>query len=286
MQQVVPQPSTRTLGDQAAQTAQAQVPQTAAAQPAQIAPATSSAWTPQAAAFQACAAQTTTPRSREEIRRLFTRRSTPLQSTESQQPSTSNLPHTSHPPSRLQHYSGPAGPELVVPTTAPYHQQTSAPQADDSFTHSHQAAPWQHQGQLAPAQGNHAPGSFGQFAYSTDSHSNQRASGQSTHPSQQTGPQRNSVPSQGTSGGNSRCTDAKAAARTSVSSGPGPSMRAEVLMGPAATIEVNVRFHASIATALKGYVCPFANLCMTSCEYTHVCKLCTQLGVSMIILRA
>ena len=63
-------------------------------------------------------------------------------------------------------------------------------------------------------------------------------------------------------------------------------MRAEVLMGPAATIEVNVRFHASIATALKGYVCPFANLCMTSCEYTHVCKLCTQLGVSMIILRA
>ena len=213
-----------------------------------------SALTPQAAALQSSLVQTTTPRSREEIRKLFTRRSSSLQSAASlQQPST-NLHGSSHPASRLQHHSGPTRLEPVLPATASHFQPALAPQPANQLAHSHHAVSGHHEVTVAPALGNQAPGTFGQYAYPGSSHHTQRASGQSFHQSQQTVPQRNSVPPQRASGSShGNPADASTVARPSMSSGSGPTMRAEVLMGPAATVEVNVRFHANIAAALKRY---------------------------------
>ncbi len=222
--------------------------------PKTIALAARSALTPQAAALQSGLVQTTTPRSREEIRKLFTRRSSSLQPAASLQQTSTNLHGSSHPASRLQHHSGPTRPEPALPEAASHFQPVLAPQPANQLPHSHHAVSGHHEVTMAPALGNQAPGTFGQYAYPGSSHQTQRASGQSFHQSQQTVPQRNSAPPQRTSGSShGNLADASAVARPSMSSGSAPTMRAEILMGPAATIEVNVRFHANIAAALKRY---------------------------------
>lgn len=254
--QLVPQESAQTLGNQARQHTQAPSVPRAVVDPKTTALAARPALTPQAAALQSGLVQTATPRSREEIRKLFTRRSSSLQSAASlQQPST-NLHGSSHPASRLQHHSGPTRLEPVLPETDLHFQPVLAPQPANQLAHSHHVVSGHHEDTTAPALGNQAPGTFGHYAYpgSSSSHQTQRASGQSFHQSQQIVPQRNSAPSQRTSGSShGNLADASAVARPSMSSGSGPTMRAEVLMGPAATIEVNVRFHANIAAALKRY---------------------------------
>ena len=225
-----------------------------------------SALTPQAAALQSGLVQTTTPRSREEIRKLFTRRSSSLQPAASlQQPST-NLHGSSHPASRLQHHSGPTSLEPEVPEAASHFQPVVAPQPATQLPHSRQAVSGHHEVTTAPALGNPAPGAFGQYAYPGSSHQTQRASGQSFHQ-----PQRNSAPPQRTSGSShGNLADASAVARPSMSSGSGPTMRAEVLMGPAATIEVNVRFHANIAAALKRYASTSVSSLVVDLTYRSV----------------
>jgi len=253
-EQFVPQESAQTLGNQARQHIQAPPVHRAVVDPKTSTLAARSALTPQAAALQSGLVQTTTPRSREEIRKLFTRRSSSLQPAASLQQSSTNLHGYSHPASRLQHHSGPTTLEPVLPETAPHFQPVLAPQPANQLAHSHHAVSGHHEVTTASALGNQAPATFGQYAYPGSSHQTQRASGQSIQHSQQTVPQRNSAPPQRTSGSSyGNHADASAVARPSMSSGPGPTMRAEVLMGPAATIEVNVRFHANIAAALKRY---------------------------------
>ena len=267
-EQLVPQESAQTLGNQARQHTQAPSVPRAVVDPKTTALAARSALTPQAAALQSGLVQTTTPRSREEIRKLFTRRSLSLQPAASlQQPST-NLHGSSHPASRLQHHSGPTRLEPVLPETASHFQPVLAPQPANQLAHSHHTVSGHHEVTTAPALGNQAPGTFGQYAYPGSSHQTQRASGQSFHQSQQTVPQRNSAPPQRTSGSShGNLADASAVARPSMSSGPGPTMRAEVLMGPAATIEVNVRFHANIAAALKRYAHTSVNSLVVNITY-------------------
>jgi len=259
-EQLVPQESAQTLGNQARQHTQAPSVPRAVVDPKTTALAARSALTPQAAALQSGLVQTTTPRSREEIRKLFTRRSLSLQPAASlQQPST-NLHGSSHPASRLQHHSGPTRLEPVLPETASHFQPVLAPQPANQLAHSHHTVSGHHEVTTAPALGNQAPGTFGQYAYPGSSHQTQRASGQSFHQSQQTVPQRNSAPPQRTSGSShGNLADASAVAR--------PSMRAEVLMGPAATIEVNVRFHANIAAALKRYAHTSVNSLVVNITY-------------------
>ncbi|KAL0034775.1 hypothetical protein WJX77_006947 [Trebouxia sp. C0004] len=246
----------QTLGNQARQYTQAPPVHRAVVDPKTSALVAKSALNSQAAALQSGLVQTTTPRSREEIRKLFTRRSSSLQPAASLQEPSTNLHGSSHPASRLQHHSGPTRLEPVLPETAPHFQPVLAPQTVNQLAHSHHHAVCGHheatQQLTASALGNQAPATFGQYAYPGSSHQNQRASGQSFHQSQQPVPQRNSVPPQRTLGpSHGNHADASAVARPSMSSGPGPTMRAEVLMGPDATIEVNVRFHANIAAALK-----------------------------------
>jgi len=270
-EQLVPQESAQRLGNQARQHTQAPSVPKAVVDPKTTALAARSAVTPQAAALQSGLVQSTTPRSREEIRKLFTRRSSSLQPAASlQQPST-NLHGSSHPASRLQHHSGPARLEPVLPETASHFQPVLAPQPANQLPHSHHAVSGHHEVTMAPALGNQAPGTFGQYAYPGSSHQNQRASGQSFHQSQQIVPQRNSAPPQRTSGSShSNLADASAVARPSMSSGSGPTMRAEVLMGPGATIEVNVRFHANIAAALKRYAHTSVNSLAVNITYRSV----------------
>ncbi|KAL0028605.1 hypothetical protein WJX79_005056 [Trebouxia sp. C0005] len=247
-----PAESAQTLGNQGRQHTQAPSVFRAVVDPKTIALAARSALTPQAAALQSGLVQTTTPRSREEIRKLFTRRSSSLQPAASlQQPST-NLHGSSHPASRLQHHSGPTRLEPVLPEIASHFQPVLVPQPANQLAHSHHAVSGHHDIAMASALGDQAPGAFGQYAYPGSSHQTQRASGQSFHQSQQTVPQRNSAPPQRTSASlHGDLADASAVARPSMISGSGPTLRAEVLMGPAATVEVNVRFHANIAAALK-----------------------------------
>ncbi len=231
-------------------TVQPQALQSAAAQPVSAVLAQNSALTPQTSTLQAGLGSTTTPRSRQEIRRLFTRKSAPLQP-------ASCFNNQPHPQSRLQHHGSTAVPELALPALAVHQQQPSAPiQHSGRLDHNQHSLPGQNQTISGPGQSCQAPASFGQYAYPGNSlpavsNHQQRASDQSNQCCEQTGPQRNSAAPQRASGAsNGIPSQANAVPRASVSSGP--SMRAEILMGPAATIEVNVRFHANISAALKG----------------------------------
>ena len=214
------------------------------------------ATTPLASVLQADLGQTIPPRSREDIRKLFTRRSTPLQPASSQQVSANfHQDPPCYPLSRLQQHRSTAPHQSGLPATA-VHQQTCAPAQHNSSLHQNQhASAVQHQAPNAPAGGGTVPAGFGQYAYpgsklpTISNHQGQTSSGQSHQQSQQTSLQHKS------GAVNSVQAGASAVPRASVNSGPGPSMRAEILMGPAATIEVNVRFHANIAAALKRYVC-------------------------------
>ena len=210
--------------------------------------AVTSALTPQNSMLSTGPLHNTTPRSREEIRKLFTRRSMPLPAATS----SSNLHNAAQLPSRLQNHSNTALPEAAQPGAGLCQQQPLPAEPSNSVTSSLHLVPAQTSS--CPAQGFHAPPVFGQYAYPGNTLP-AGSSLQQKHSSAQSEqrPQRASGSSQNASGTAARSQkEASAAPRTSVSSGP--AMRAEILMGAAATIEVNVRYHANIAAALKGYV--------------------------------
>lgn len=210
--------------------------------------------------------QTSTPRSREEIRRLFTKRPA-LPHSATLQPT---LAHSSHayvqqPTSRLQHQVSSVPAQCQpIPISGPLpgsRIRTDAQHAGATHPHSNPGHV-QHQALTGPADFQ-APPSFRQFACPSSSlsapASGQRSSGHSSH--EHHALQRNSLPVQrASSASTGTCTEGKPpSGPTATSSGTGPSLhsgggpmlRAEILMGPAATIEVNVRFHANIAAALK-----------------------------------
>lgn len=206
------------------------------------------------------AEQTSTPRSREQIRQLFTKRPAMLRS-ENPQLTMAQPASVQKPPSRLQHQlsSGPAQHHPSVssrPLPGP-HVHTVGQHA--AAMHQHPLpGPVQNQTLAGPDAEFQAPPSFRQYACSGSSLSaptnGHRNSSHSSHEQQCTAPQRNSVPAQYTSGAVTS-TEVRPISRPSRTSGAapgvGPMMRAEVLMGPAATIEVNVRHHDNVATALN-----------------------------------
>ena len=222
-------------------------------------PSNSPANTPLALPLHSMAGQSSTPRSREEIRRLFTKRSSHPADTHS---TLTNPNRDQQPSSRLQHQTG----TLPASDPGPHHEHTGHNPAGAVQQHS-MPAQIQHQALYAPDSDFQAPPSFRQFACSGDSLSgpgNQQPPRSSCHSIDQrqstapTAQQHNSVSSrQNAAASNSQYPEAVLRASASSGDGPagaggaGPFMRAEIHMGPAATIEVNVRFHANIAAALK-----------------------------------
>ena len=212
--------------------------------------------TPHAAALSVLSGQNSTPRSREEIRRLFTKKSTPQSS--ANQSSLAPARRDQHVTSRLHHQTG-ALPEsgcVILPCIQAEHQ----PQA---VTHHVPTTVSREATAHFPSDPDFQdPRTFRQFAYPGSSLSapstnpTHRSSGHSSHHHQSTGhQQRNSAPAQRNSDASK---GSQANTNTHVSgSGPpeapgvGPFMRAEIQMGPAATIEVNMRFHANIAAAFQ-----------------------------------
>lgn len=206
------------------------------------------------------AGQTSTPRSRDDIRQLFTKRPALLRSANPQS-SMAQPTSVQQPPSRLQHQIG-SGPAQYQPNVS----SRSLPGPHVHTEGQHAAAMHQHllpgpvqiQPPIGPNAEFQAPPSFRQYACSGSSlsapTSSHRNSGHSSHEQQCTAPQRNSVPAQYTSGAVTS-TEGRPISRPSITSGAapgvGPMMRAEILMGPAATIEVNVRYHDHVATALN-----------------------------------
>lgn len=220
------------------------------------------ALTPNTNTLHNAAGQTSTPRSREEIRRLFTKRPALLQSANPQSTLAQPL-SVQKPPSRLQHQTS-SGPGQYQPNACSRplpgpHTHTQGQHA--AAMHQHLLhGPVQDQALIGPDAEFQAPPSFRRYACSSSSLSaptnGHRGSGHSIHEQQSIAPQRNSVPVQHTSGASiSTCMEGQPISRPSTTSGAapgvGPMMRAEILMGPAATIEVNVRYHDNIASALK-----------------------------------
>ena len=183
--------------------------------------------TPQAPVASMGPQQTFTPRSRDEIRRLFTKRPTPLQSASSQQPAAKA--HAEPMPSRLQQTSSLQGGQHAQQAASS--SCLSGGQAQQSF-------------QQYACKGSAQPASSMQRSHNSSGHSQQHSGSARVHKQTSSSQHKSPAP-------NSTHTGPSAAPRASVTSAPCVSMRAEVLMGPAATIEVNVRFHDNIAIALK-----------------------------------
>ena len=204
--------------------------------------------------------QSSTPRSRQEIRRLFTKRPALRQPANSES-ALAYLTSVQQPSSRLQNHIS-SVPAACHPNAGPVHEphvQTENQHAAETHQHSIPDSV-QNQALIGPDADFQAPPMFRQFACPSSSlsapTSGQRSSGHSSQQQQCTAAQRNSVPAQRTSAASiTTFTEGNPASRPSTTSGVGPGggpmMRAEILMGPAATIEVNVRFHANIAAALK-----------------------------------
>lgn len=218
------------------------------------------ALTPFTNPLQTVKGQASTPRSREEIRRLFTKKPTALQSASFQSNSST---HVQQPPSRLQRQKSAAPAQChTIPSSGPLPgPPIHADGQHAGAIHQHSdPGHVQHQALIGPDADFQAPPSFRQFACPSSSlsapTSGQRSSDHSRHEQHCTAAQRNSAPASGAS--SATCAEGPALPSTtasgagpSIPSGGGPMMRAEILMGPAATIEVNVRFHANIAAALK-----------------------------------
>ena len=225
------------------------------------------ALTPNTTPLHNVAGQTRTPRSREEIRRLFTKRPSSLQSINPQSVLAQPL-GVQQPPSRLavgcswlQHQTS-SGPIQHQPNSSAHplpgpHMHTHGQHAAATRQHP-LPSPVQNQALIGPDADFQAPPSFRQYACSGSSLSaptnGHRSSGNSSHEQQSTAPQRSSMPAQLTSSA-STITEGRPISRPSTTTGAvpgvGPMLRAEILMGPAATIEVNVRYHDNIASALK-----------------------------------
>lgn len=205
--------------------------------------------------------QTSTPRSREEIRRLFTKRPASFQSANPQSSLAQPL-SVQQPPSRLQHQTS-SGPAQYQPNACSRplpgpHTYTQGQHA--AAVHQHLLPGYVQDQALNGADAEfQAPPSFRRYVCSGSSLSaptnGLRSSGHISHEQQSAAPQRHSVPAQHiVKASSSTCTEGRPISRPSTTSGAapgvGPMMRAEILMGPAATIEVNVRYHDNIASAL------------------------------------
>lgn len=223
------------------------------------------ALTPFTLPLQNVKGQASTPRSREEIRRLFTKKPTPLQSASFQ--STVST-HVQQPASRLQQQNSSVPAQcLPIASSGPLPGPPIHTEGQHAGAIQQHANPSRVQNQaLIDSDADfQAPPCFRQFACPNSSlsapTSSHRSSDDSRHEQHCAAPQRNSAPAQRMSGASAAtCAEGPAlpkpsttssGAGPSIPSGGGPMMRAEILMGPAATIEVNVRFHANIAAALK-----------------------------------
>ena len=218
------------------------------------------ALTPNTVLLHDVAGQTSTPRSREEIRRLFTKRPASLHSANPRSTLAQPL-SVQQPPSRLQHQTS-SGPTQYQPSSSSHplpgsQMHTQGQHAAATCQHP-MPGPVQKLALIGPDADFQAPPSFQQHACSGSSLSaptnGHRSSGNSSHEQQSTVPQRSSMPAKHTSSA-STSTEGMPISRPSTTTGAapgvGPMMRAEILMGPAATIEVNVRYHDNIASALK-----------------------------------
>ena len=301
--------------------------------------------TPQTAALQSEDIPATTPRSREEIRRLFSKRAPAPQHVSLAQNKAGQLVHPSsrfHPQLAAQpgsgavanlHASGASyGPlhstsvqpaveatnsyqaaagvaqrstdnDQMHPAIAANHASQYVSAAGHRSTHRgslqlptmakrphqtvHVAEPLSGQASCQPSSttGNPQTADFSRFAHqrpsqpaamhnnaphsipnAAPSNPNMRPSGQSLT----SGNSINSTIRSGSSAVSHASTGSAAAQRNSISSQPsGPCMRAEIMMGPSATLEINVRHHDNIAAAIKRQALLFLEYNPRSASIAH-----------------